>query len=193
MFKVISVGIGAFIAGVTFLFSSSNLVQAEVEYSFNASVDLASAEELRLFLKEKGNGDKVDIRIQSPGGLVIAMYKIIYYINTSKAKITCTVDTYAASAAANIFMSCPNRVIAEYASLFFHVSQICVNNVEGVCIEYRPTSPDFHPTAYYESLIILSKLIRPYLTEAQWAVIVSGGDLRVRGSQINEHDKLKEL
>ena len=159
--------------------------QSVHRFDIDTKIDFEMAEKFRKFLLSVRPGSGVQIHIESFGGLVIAHNKIVHYLKQSPAYITCTVDAYAASAAANIFMVCPNKVILDRAMLAFHVSQICVDYIALTCSKYQAVSPYFHPAEYYRSIELLEKIIKPYLTDEQWQLLLNSEDLIIYGEQIN--------
>ena len=158
----------------------------QVEFQFHGPVTLDLAEKFRLFMKKVGRFDTITIHIDSPGGRVDAMNKMMYYMEKYKDhRITCVVDRYAASAAANIALMCPNKEFADSAMFVFHLVQACTMIVNDACMEWAPVSKTFYPKDYFESVAMLQKLVGKYLSKQQWKALINGEDLIIRGKQLN--------
>lgn len=74
----------------------------------------------------------VIINIDSQGGLVIAGQAIMKALNQTKAEVTCKVDKYAASAAADILVACKNRIVDPKAVILFHLPFRTIKDVGDV-------------------------------------------------------------
>lgn len=148
-------------------------------------INVELAEDFRKFMSTKTKGDEVIIRIESPGGALIALDKMLHYMNASKAKVTCIVDSYASSAAANLFIACPNLEITLDAQLMFHVARIvdCTDSTMASCTLVGVTSPTFEPAMYNKSI----KYLEPFdniFTKDEITAIMKGENVTITGHQV---------
>lgn len=154
------------------------------EYLMHGPVSIKSAEKFRLFIQTKGKGDKVYMHIESFGGLIISMQKILHHMKRTEAKIYCITDSHAASAGAMILMQCHRILIAPEAKIVFHVAQMCSEtNFFGSCIKYKPVSNESHPDAYAESIRFLTP-IKHLLTKKEWSAMIKGKDIMIYGKDM---------
>lgn len=154
------------------------------EYRFHGTVNIALAESFKEYLL-KYDGRNVTVHIESFGGLVLSMNKMIYYMDKSNSKIHCYVDSHSASAASIILMRCDTIEATPKAWIHFHVMQICTKRGIFGCIEQRAVSPDFHPELYQESLELLAPA-KYVLTTKQWEDLINSKDVIITGKQLME-------
>lgn len=150
-------------------------------YSISGPIDGDTAAGFKDFIVSKKAGDRVVIHIESHGGVVNSMYKIMFYLTKTKANVVCYVDSHASSAAANILMSCPKISITPRALITFHVFQICTQSsmLQG-CTKSRAVSPVFRKDSYHRSMRGFRK-IKHIFSKAEWVNLSSGADVSIEG------------
>lgn len=172
--------------------ASLSFIGSKVEYSLHGVVTPEMAEEFRLFMRDRSRWDEITIHIDSPGGRVDAMNKMIHYLEKyHDYRITCIVDRYAASAAAVIALLCPKKEIAQHAALVLHVIQVCEEFTGISCSKMTPVSFANYPEEYKESVYLLNKCCSRYLTSDQWDRLMDGEDVLIHGRQVNR--KIQDL
>lgn len=155
----------------------------EISYNMNTSINIEQADKFRVFMSRVRDDDTVFMHIESSGGLVMSMNKILYHMNKTKAKIVCDVDSHAYSAAAVIMFSCDEVEIAPNAEISLHVMQICVEYSAVECKKRGPVSKTKDPELYEESMQMLS-VAYPYLTDKEKAQLEAGKDVDIKGSDL---------
>lgn len=157
-----------------------------VHYKLNTPIDFTTAEKFKQFIIDLGKGNTAVIHIESWGGYIISMHKIIYYLDKSDAATICYVDSHAASAAAMILMHCTYKHVTPRAEITFHLTQMCTEvSPYGKCIKYRPVSPLFYPELYKESVEELN-IAKTILTDDEWNAMLLGEDITLKGSTFME-------
>lgn len=150
------------------------------EYNIHGAIDIDGAEKFRVFMKDKRKADSINIHIESPGGLVVSMHKYIYHLKKTKARVVCTVDSHAASAAAMILLACKNVLVAPEAMVLFHLSRYCIKPGLMGCQKYKVVNPIDEPADYRRAIRFL-KVAKRYLTKEEWSSMIKGKDIRIRG------------
>lgn len=96
---------------------------ARVEYVLEGEVNDTTNHSLRLAIKD-AESKNVDlfIRINSPGGEIMAELAMVSAIKQTKVKVITFIETIGASAAAMIFSAGDERILAPGSLLLFHYS-----------------------------------------------------------------------
>ena len=150
-------------------------------YEISGLIDIAAAERFKKFISQRKAGDRVLIHIESQGGLVVSMNKIIFYLAKTRADVACYVDSHAFSAAANILTYCKRMVVTPRALVMFHLSQICTERgLLGGCNKQKAVSPTFRPEVYKRAFRDF-KRIRVLFTEQEYHDLINGKDIEIEG------------
>lgn len=126
------------------------------------------------------DNSKIQIIINSHGGLVYVKDFIINLIRLKHLSTTCIVPTYAASAAATTALSCDELVVNDNARLMFHMKFTLDENENKV----RPIN------MVLEELSEWGPRMKAIMTEKQYQEWLNGGDVVITGKQLKE--KLNE-
>jgi hypothetical protein len=142
-------------------------------------------------LKSTPKSEPIFININSPGGLVSEMHSIIDELQRH-ADVTCKVDEYAASAAANILMACKHKQISDGAIILFHIYQTC-NDKHTKCspIKTKDFGADVVAGLKYRTALREFKLFQDVFTPKEWEAISSGQDVIIMGWDLKQ--RLKTL
>lgn len=154
-------------------------------YSITGTYGPAMAEKFKKFITKTREGDKVILHIESPGGLVLSLNKILHYLHKSKANVSCYVDSHAMSAAAITLMHCDRVYATDKSVILFHMFQVCKAQFGNMCVARRAVSAKHEPEMYKESVRML-QVAKYVLTKKQWNDLLNGADVAISGKVLME-------
>ena len=161
------------------LVSSSSYGQVTYSHTIEGYISKGSLNEISSSLNKSQLGDKVQIIIHSPGGLVLEMMDLMKSMITSNAIILCYVPNYAYSAAALIFQACNVRLIEDDAELLYHFF-----GSDGVRLvpRYMDIYSPMDQSAYKIALSLFKVLgVRDLLTNEEYYYLNQGDDIILTG------------
>ena len=118
-------------------------------------------------LYESGEKDLLELRIMSPGGLVIECQQIVNLMNNKfKGRTTAYIESHASSAGAFTFAHADKRVVYENSRLMFH------NYSGGYAGKYQ----DIKDRLEFDEKHIIDflKVAKQFLTKKEWKKMVEG-------------------
>lgn len=143
-------------------------------------------------IQKAEKGDIVRLHINSPGGSTLEAEKLMQAIAKTDAMVVCYVRKYAASAAANILMTCHDQVVARYASILFHMGSLVKTDTKNsqtirTDITLFSALNDYDIDFYKDYAIALyTKIgVKCILTHEEWDLMLSGEDIIFDGRSYN--------
>jgi len=118
-------------------------------------------------LYDTKNKDTLDIRLVSPGGLVIECQQIVNIMkNSFSGRTTAYIESHASSAGAVVFAHADKRVIYENSRLMFH-------NYSGI---YTGKYKDIKDRFEFDEKHIIDflKVAKRFLTKKEWKKMING-------------------
>lgn len=163
-----------------------------VYVEMNGLMTTESVSDIVKDLREADSNIIIIIAIQSPGGQIVALERLLYAYDHTKARdVIVEVNECAASAAAMFVEHVKHRKISPYSMLLYHQAKSCNGNVEDpktVCTLIDTNSTDIFDrgTIALEKKMFAELMQQHILTEAEMALVMSGADVTITGEQFNK-------
>ena len=167
----------AIIAGAFFVLGhifGGQLLNAP-EIKLHGEVNPYMSERLREWVQELPDDAIADIHLETYGGHLSSGFKIAHYLKTTKARVTCTVDSHAMSAGSLILQSCPVIRVTPTATILYHLPrQRDPSSLNGYTV-----LPESHPLV----VMFMDEVDRVgLLTKDERARVIKGEDVYITGS-----------
>jgi hypothetical protein len=171
----------------------SNAGAKTFDVTIEGQIDIGSVDEAVEVVEKSGLGDLIRIHIKSPGGRTYEMLKLREAIQESDAFISCYVKDYAASAAANLLMTCDEYHVSATALILFHMGSVQFpDNPDGtpgkmlkITLKNALNNPGLRWIVDFTVADYTDVGIKCILTDDEWDKMLSGKDIRLDGNEFN--------